>query len=305
MGVVPSRTNLTLSTNETVLVHLVGSRLYFPSAQAFFDLTASLMRNSTCPAPSDEEDVARRVRNITSLCAVAAADAGADNSEGDGALVGGLRLEGDKGGPLCVVYPVEAVPGGGEEDGAQDGAEGDGDNGGGHAAGLYGPGKYHFNFSAFRTDEFRYAFWSVQFLRLEGGGGDDVDTALLRANVTSKGSFTNNPPPLARPLLVNAFFVAALVACAAFFAVFNPVVGNRLVDLGSRSPFLRRHLFEQPHPGPVPRPAAAPPLPGAPRRQMSSRASSSLGMGLGGRSSTQTHYTLMDDREDVEEAGSP
>lgn len=297
MGVLPLMTNLTLSTNETVLVHLVGSRLYFPSAQAFFGLASSLMQNSTCPAPSDEADSARRVRNITSLCAVADPEAG-------GALVGGLRLEGVKdnkeGGALCVIYSVEAVPGGDEGEGQ---GRGEG-NSGWAVAGLYGPGDYRFNFSAFRTDEFRYAFWSVQFLRLEeGAAGDDDGAGMLRANVTSNGSFLNNPPALPKPMLVNAFFVAALVACAVFIAVYNPVVGPLLVDLGSRSPFLRRHVFEHQHPGPVPQLATAPPLPGAPRRQLSSRSSGNLGWG--GRATS--HYTLMEDRkgEEIEEAGSP
>lgn len=304
MGVVPLLTNLTLSTNETVLVHLVGSRLYFPSAQAFFDLTSSLMLNTTCPAPSDEADAARRIRNISSLCAVADPEAG-------GALVGGLRLEGGKddkeGGPLCVIYPVEAVPGGeeGEGEGRGRGEGGSGSGSGWAAAGLYGPGDYRFNFSAFRTDEFRYAFWSVQFLRLEEGaaGGDD-GTETLRANVTSKGSFLNNPPALPKPVLVNAFFVAALIACAVFFVVYNPVVGTRLVDLGSRSPFLRRHVLAHQHPGPVPQSSTAPPLPGAPRRQLSSMSSS---LGWGGRATS--HYTLMEDgkrgEEEAEAAGLP
>lgn len=206
MGVYPSQTNLTLQTNETVLVHLVGSRLFFPESQAFFDLMGSLMRNSTCPAPTDE-DVAPRLRNITALCAVA------DPAADDGALVGGVRLRGEgedaDEGPLCVIYPVQ-----GEIVDAT-GLAGVAD----HAAGLYGPGTYHFNFSGFRTEEFRYAFWSVQFLQLPPqDGGDDVDAgAVLRANVTSKGAFVNNPiwPP--KPMLVNAFFIAAIVACAIFF----------------------------------------------------------------------------------------
>ncbi len=202
MGVYPRRTNLTLVTNETVLVHLVGSRLFFPDGEAFFSLlTADLIQNRTCPGPGD--DAAGRMRNITSLCAVA--------DPADGTLRGGVRvrLDGEEEeGPLCVIYGVEAAAVGAEDD-----------VGGGRvdrAAGLYGPGEYDFDFSAFRTGEFRYAFWSIQFLSLEEGGGVEKN-GVLRANVTSKGSFVNDPPALPKPLLVNAFFIAALVVCAIFF----------------------------------------------------------------------------------------
>lgn len=75
------------------------------------------------------------------------------------------------------------------------------------------------------------------------------------------------------------------------------MVGNRLVDLGARSPFLRRHVFEQRHPGPIPQPAAAPTLPVMPRRQLSRNVSVGVGRSSG------ANYTLMEDGN--EEEGSP
>lgn len=212
MGVYPRRTELTLATNETVLVHLIGSKLFFPGAQSFFQLVGSLVRNTTCPGPLD--DAARRIRNVSALCAVA--------DPRDCSLVGGLRLgkqrhqqqgEEKEGEPLCVIYDVSGRArsgGGGDVGAAPEGRA---------AGGLYGPGEWHFNFSGFNTESFRYAFWSVEFLTLaEGqdrsaaGGG----AAVLRANVTSKGSFVNDPPAV-KNLLVNAFFIGALVVCALFF----------------------------------------------------------------------------------------
>ncbi len=71
-------------------------------------------------------------------------------------------------------------------------------------------------------------------------------------------------------------------------SIFNPAVGNSLIDLGARSPFLRRHVLEQRHAGPVPQRATGSTssiLSVAPRRQVSSR---SLTGGSG------RHYTLME-----------
>jgi hypothetical protein len=100
------------------------------------------------------------------------------------------------------------------------------------------------------------------------------------------------------------------------------VVGNTLIDMGSRVPFLRRHVLEPRHPGPVPQ-AAAPGgssssnsssssllgmgLPVGPRRQLSSR---SIAGGLSSSSSSSAargghHYTLMEGNDDEEAAGSP
>jgi hypothetical protein len=208
-----------------------------------------MLRNATCPGPNDADDAARRIRNITSLCAVA--------DPVDGSLVGGVRLQGgqggpgggaDDGGPLCVIYSVTATPadGGGDGDGAAAVGAGGMERGG--AGGLYGPGLYQFDFSDFRTAEFRYAFWSIQFLRLGGeegsdGGGDGSVDGVLRANVTAGGSFVNNPPALPKPLLVNAFFVAALVVCAVFFVSCCAGWGGWLIDA-----FRGRRCRQEPHP---------------------------------------------------------
>lgn len=283
MGNHPTQTELTVDTNETVLVHLIGSKLFFPGPQSFFELVGSLMRNSTCPG---RDEAARRVRNVSSLCAV--------SDPVTGSPVGGLRLgkqqqRGDQvGGALCVIYKVS----GRGRDGADDVAEG-------RAAGLYGPGTYQFNFSAFQTADFPYAFWSIHYLS-QADRGAAGGAAVLGANVTSNGSFVNNPPVVGK-LLVNAFFVGALVVCALFFvspkepktcvcmcvviadgwcwcgrrclitthshvctiallvqAVYNPLVGNRLLDFGAaQSPYLRRTVLAERHRGPIARPAAA------------------------------------------------
>lgn len=210
MGNHPTQTELTVDTNETVLVHLIGSKLFFPGPQSFFELVGSLMRNSTCPGL---DEAARRIRNVSSLCAVV--------DPVTSLLVGGLRLGkkqqrgGEEGKPLCFIYKVSGR--GWDGDGTDDVAEG-------RTAGLYGPGTYQFNFSAFQTADFPYAFWSIQYLSLADRGAAGGNAAVLGANVTSNGSFVNDPPVVGK-LLVNAFFIGALVVCALFFVSQQEPIG--------------------------------------------------------------------------------
>jgi hypothetical protein len=221
MGVAPIFTNLTLRTNDTVLVHLVGSRFFFPEASDLFSFLTNTL-GGTCPDGN-------RLQNLTSVCTLG----------GQAAPVGSAEPV------LCTIYSVNAtkVHGFGKEGGSEEGRE----EVHVQAHGLYGPGKYRFSFRDFNNAGFPYAFWVLQYLSRESPREGRWENT---ANVTVSGQFNNQPPRVPPARLWTGTFVVALVVFVVFAAIFNPWVGPRAVDLGARIPFVRRNVLEERQTGP-------------------------------------------------------
>lgn len=257
MGIAPTFSNLTLKTNDTVLVHLVGSRFFFPAASDLYSFLTNFL-DGTCPDGN-------RLQNLTSVCT----------------LGGQAAPVGSEGPALCTIYSVNAtkvhVFKEGEE--AREDEEGE-EESRLQAHGLYGPGKYRFSFRDFNNAEFPYAFWVLQYLSIEAPGEGGREST---ANVTITGQFNNQPPSVPPARLWTGMFVAALLVFAVFAAVFNPFVGPRAVDLGARIPWVRRNVLEERQTGPRVQPPLSVSVAGLQgRRVMGSGSGSGSGRGLGG-----------------------
>lgn len=250
MGVAPIFTNLTLKTNDTVLVHLVGSRFFFPEASELFSFLTSTL-GGTCPEGN-------RLQNLTSVCT----------------LGGQAAPVGSDGPALCTIYSVNAtkVHGFGKE-GVGEGRE----EVHVQAHGLYGPGEYRFNFQDFNNVGFPYAFWVLQYLNIEAPGEGRRENT---ANVTVSGQFNNQPPRVPPARLWTVTFVVALVVFVVFAAIFNPWVGPRAIDLGARIPLVRRNVLEERQTGPTVLPPSS-----ASVSSLQGRRSTLMAMGHGSGSS--------------------
>jgi len=268
MGVAPVFSNLTLKTNDTVLVHLVGSRFFFPDASDLYSFLTNIL-DGTCPDGN-------RLQNLTSVCTLGGQAAPVDA----------------KGGPaLCTIYNVTAtkVHVLKEEEGREEMHV--------QAHGLYGPGKYRLSFRDFNNAEFPYAFWVLQYLRIEAPGEGGREST---ANVTVTGQFNNQPPSVPPARLWTGMFVVALLVFVVFAAVYNPWVGPRAVDLGARIPWVRRNVLEERQTGPRVQPP--PPVYGR-RGTVMGSGSWSGGLGGSGRGfylrsmASSEDYHLMDSVE--------
>lgn len=215
MGIAPAYSKLVVRTNDTVLVRLVGSRLFFSEASDLFSFLTDFL-HGTCPESN-------RLQNLTSMCSW-----------------NGARTGPDIDAPPCTIYAINAtkihdqVPGGAALDRPQ-------------AHGLYGPGTYRFSFRDFENSDFPYAFWVLQYLRAEQVGGN-------LANVTVVGQFNNQPPPVPPVKLFTSVFIAAVILFTVFAVFFNPWIGAEAADLGTRVPWFRRTFLRSHNLGSVPQP---------------------------------------------------
>jgi hypothetical protein len=251
MGITPTFSNLTLKTNDTVLVHLVGSRFFFPAASDLYSFLTNIL-DGTCPDGN-------RLQNLTSVCT----------------LGGQAAPVGSDGPALCTIYSVNATKVHGLREGGREEGEEESRL---QAHGLYGPGKYRFSFRDFNNAEFPYAFWVLQYLRIEAPGEGRREST---ANVTITGQFNNQPPLVPPARLWTGVFVAALLVFAVFAAVFNPWLGPRAVDLGARIPWVRRNVLEERQTGPRVQPPLSVAVSGLQGRRSTMMGSGS-GRGAGG-----------------------